>query len=211
MRDVLVFTPVLRLEPETVQALMDLEWEGPLTLCLQRDNPTGDGREDHWHQYERARELFLAGPYEAMLVIESDIVPPRDVLKRLAALEADCAYGVYRFRASNVVNVFERYPVPQPRNMGQTLSAKPRLLRAACRAGVTACSGGGLGVILIRRRVLEAIAFRIDGRRGPHCDTFFNKDVLAHGFSQKADMRLVCGHIDEDGTVLWPDLPEVGR
>ena len=30
-------------------------------------------------------------------------------------------------------------------------------------------------------------------------------DVFAAGYSMKASTRVLCGHIDEDGTVLWPE------
>ena len=151
VKDVLVFTPILRLEPETVQALASLEWESPLSFLLQRDNPMPDQRDrlkvgvmNHLHQFQRGREMFLAGSYDAMLVIESDIIPPVDALKKLAALDADCAYGVYRFRASNAINIYERYKQPA-RNMGESLSAHPRRLNAAVKAGITPCSGAGFG------------------------------------------------------------------
>ena len=91
---------------------MALEWEGALSLLLQRDNPTGNAYADHLHQYQRGREAFLNGPYEAMLVIESDVIAPVDTLWRLeglGGLGADVAYGVYVFRAGGVVNVLERY------------------------------------------------------------------------------------------------------
>lgn len=200
-RDVLVFTPVYRLEPETVAAVLALEWDGPLTWLFQRDNPTGSGRENILHQYVRGREVFLAGRWDAMLVVESDIIPPADTLVRLAALEADVAYGVYRFRRTNVLNVFERYP-GNARNEGESLSIHPALLVEARRKGVIPCSGGGLGCTLIRRHVLEAIAFR--NEENGACDTPFNRDVLRGGFGQMADMRVVCGHKDEFGEVLWP-------
>jgi len=204
INDVLIFTPVLRLEAETVQALMALEWDGPVSFLLQRDNPTGDGKKDHLHQYRRARKTFLQGPWDAMLIIESDLVPPPDTLKKLAALQSDCSYGVYRFRVSNVINIFEKYP-GKSKNLGQSLSIKKPLLKRAVALGKYPCSGAGLGCILIRRQVLESLDFRLE-RNMAHCDTYFNQDVLQAGFTQMADFTVICGHKDLDGVVLWPEL-----
>lgn len=201
MMRVQVFTPVYRLEPETVSSILALRWDGPLTWVLQRDNPHDDGRLNILHQYQTGRARFLAGDDDAMLIIESDIIPPPDALEKLAALRADVAYGVYRFRASDVINIFERYP-GEPRNEGESLSLHPRKLRRALSAGRTACSGGGLGCVLIRRHVLKEIDFRLG--EAAHCDTYFNRDVLRAGYSQVAEMGVVCGHKREDGVILWP-------
>lgn len=201
VRDVMVFTPVLRLEPATVKAIMALEWDGPLTLVLQRDNPAGEKYKDHLHQYQRAREMFLREPFEAMLVIESDIVPPGDTLRRLAALEADVAYGQYPSRCSGHTNVLELYygGKPRARNVGEPLSFRPWLYEAACRQGIVGCSGGGLGVLLIARRVLETVPFvACEG----WCDNRWTSDVYQAGFTMKADMGVRCGHITPEGQVL---------
>jgi len=205
IRDVLVFTPVLRLEAETVKALFALEWDGPLSVLFQRDNPIGHPKLDHFHQYRRGRETFLAGSYDAMLVVESDIVPPPETLKRLVAVDADVAYGCYLFRSVRpVVNVFERYP-GQARNMGESLMAEPGLWKAACRQGIVECSGAGLGCVLIKRHVLEAVGFRLDDPTGvatAHCDTFWTMDVYQAGYSMLADTGVLCEHIDVDGSVM---------
>lgn len=197
---------MLRLEPETVRALMALEWEGPLSLLLQRDNPTGDPVRDHLHQYRRGREIFLAGPYDALLAIEADVIPPAETLQRLAALDADLAYGCVAFRSGppHVANVLQRYP-GQARNIGESLSLWPNLWDEAQRLGVVDCSGSGLACVLIRRHVLEAIDFR-EAEGGVYCDLQWTKDVYAAGFSMKADVRLVAGHIDIDGSILYPEL-----
>lgn len=200
---VFVFTPIYRIEPETVRALLMLSWSGPLTLHLQRDNPHVDGRENITHQYQAGRRAFLAGPYDAMLVIESDIIPPPDSLERLAALKADVAYGHYVFRTTAVSNIFERYP-GAPRNEGESLSVWPAKYKEAKRRGVVACSGAGLGCALIKRHVLERFEFRHPADDGGYCDTWFNRDVLRAGMVQRADMNLMCGHKDADGRVLWP-------
>jgi hypothetical protein len=206
IKDVLIFTPMYRLEVETVTALMGLDWEGALSLLIQRDNPSGDPKADHLHQYQRGREAFLMGRYEAMLVVESDIIPPADALKRLAALNADVAYGVYQFRNAELINVFELYPVPfPPQHTGDSLSCRPYLLQRALREGKFPCSGGGLGICLIRRSVLERIEFRND-QNEQFCDSAFTEDVLHGAFRQVAEMKVVCGHKDVDSEVQWPNL-----
>ncbi len=211
IKDVMVFVPVYRLEPRTMQAVMELEWDGVITRVFQTDNPTADGVYNHLHQYTRGRESFLAGRYDAMLIIEHDIVPPKDTLKKLAALSVDMAYGVYIFRDkhSNTVNIFERYPDnngERARNTGESLSCKPWLMWRAIRERKWPCSGGGLGCILIRRRVLEKISFRMEDGHG-YCDTPFTDEAYTAGFSMAADMTVLCEHIEKDGTIYKPKLP----
>jgi hypothetical protein len=177
IKDVLVFTPVWRLEPETVIAVMEMRhhWDGPLTFMWQSDNryrigaERADGIANHLHQYQRGREMFLAGTYQALLVIESDIIPPPDTLKRLAAVDADVAYGCYLFRNNRapVINIFEKYPDKggkRARNVGEPLTSRG-LWDWALKEGVIDCSGGGLGVALIKRKVIEALEFPVLCRR----------------------------------------------
>ena len=206
IRDVLVFTPIFRLEPEAVKGIMGLVWPGPLSLLMQRDNPhEGDGVANHLHQYQRGRDHFLKGDYDAMLVIESDIIPPANTLGHLAALAADVAYGCYMLRAAPaqpVVNVFEKYPKPA-RNQGESLTVRG-LWAQAVRQGIVECSGGGLGCTLIARHVLEAIPFRM-GETRTWCDHYWTRDVYQAGYTMKADTTVQCGHKCPDGLVLWPE------
>jgi hypothetical protein len=213
--DVMVFCPVYRLEPQTVQALLALEpGEAAVTLVLQRDNPrrTDDARADgfhnHQHQYERGRELFLAGRYDAMLVVESDMIPPPDTLARLTALPCDVAFGCYAFRQGdhhvNIVERRDRWPA-QVRSMGGVLTATEGLWQAAMAQGVIDCSGSGLGCTLIRRHVLEAAPFGGDPHGG-FFDFGWTQTVATQGWRMMADCNLHCGHVDEDGTVLWPEV-----
>lgn len=215
MKSVFVFTPLYRFEPETREALFALEWDGPIAWHLQRDNPFDDGRMNITHQYQEGRKAFLASGYDGLLVIESDIIPPADTIRRLAALlerGADAAYGHYVFRNQKhaVSNIFERYP-GTPRNEGESLSVWPRKYEAAMRAGIVPCSGAGLGCVLLKRHVLERFDFWHKQDDGGHCDVWFNRDVLRAGLVQMADMFLMCGHKCIDGTVLWPKGHELAH
>jgi hypothetical protein len=206
VKDVLVFTPVLRLEPETVRSIFALEWAGALSFLLQRDNPTGNPYRDHLHQYQRGREAFLASSYDSLLIVESDVILPKDALQRLAALECDLAYGCYLYRDGQVVNVLERYKDwPEPvRNPGESLSIR-HLWHAAQQKGVIDCSGGGLGCILISRSVIEQMPF--DDKYTFGGKQFFDFPwtcaVYDAGYRMIADCDVQCGHIDRDGTELW--------
>lgn len=218
MNNVLVFTPVYRLEPETVRSVFALEWAGAISFLLQRDNPTGNPYLDHLHQYQRGREMFLRGDYDSLLIIESDVIVPRDGLKRLAALDVDMAYGCYVYRDSFVVNILERYAAwpEQPRNPGESLSIREQwdktvakglihhLLGASKYSGTIDCSGSGLGCVLIKRHVIEAVPFddemTMNGTQ--FCDFPWTCRVYDQ-FHMQADLDVQCGHVDKDGTELW--------
>ena len=210
IKDVMVFCPVYRLEPETVDAIFALEWDGPITYHFQRDNPLTfptereTGVRNHLHQYQRGRDMFLRGDYDAMLVIESDIIPPPDTLKRLAAIDTDCAYGAYLFRGGNIVNIMERYS-EGALNVGESLTVRGKW-EDARKQGVIDCSGAGFGCILIKRHVLEDINFRASvlSTARVHCDSYFTCDVYEAGYKMKADCNIICGHKDTDGSIIWP-------
>jgi hypothetical protein len=214
IKDVMVFCPVYRLEPETVDAIFALEWDGPITYHFQRDNPyvmgvdyeteRETGVRNHLHQYQRGRDLFLRGDYDAMLVIESDIIPPPDALKRLAAIDTDLAYGAYLFRVSPVVNIMERYQ-EGALNIGESLTVRGKWEWAKAQ-GVVPCSGAGFGCVLIKRHVLEAVEMRVSTLPSArvHCDSWFTCDVYERGFRMMADCGVICGHKKEDGEIIWP-------
>ncbi len=220
VKDVMVFTPVLRLESETVRSLFAQEFEGAVSFLMQRDNPSGNPYADHLHQYQRGREMFLAGTYDAMLIVESDIILPVDALKRLAALDCDVAYGCYVYRDGRVVNLLEEYAPdggPGPKkvkiqmpgqgtraNPGESLSVR-HLWKAAQKLGVIEVSGSGLGCVLIRREVIQKVPFEEKYTRNNQGFFDFPWTCAVHeaGYRMMADTEVQCGHVDRDGTELW--------
>jgi len=197
---ILVFTPIKNLYLNTLVAIHQMEWPDPITWVQWRDNPDLDGRVNVVKAYNAGRALCLAG-WDALLCIENDILPPRNTLQRLAAVEADVIYGLYCYRApGHTWNI--------SRN-GAHLSAHPELARLAW-GKVGEAEGYGLGCTLIHQRVLEQIEFRLVEGDSLHCDSHFADDVKAAGFRQAADLGVCCGHIVNHYRIVWPDVEQPG-
>lgn len=214
---VLLACPTYRLERETVESLLALRAQGQaVDLWIGTDNPhpvTPDaGAKNMLHQLSRARRVFLQEEYEALMIVESDVIPPPYALDRLSqVLEegADVAYGVYRLRYRDrpgeptCVNVLHRLS-PEPggcKGVGSPMP--PESLQSS---PVVPVSGSGLGCILISRKVVEEIPFRWEGVAHP--DHYFTRDVWREGFDQRADLRVRCGHKTPAGQILWPEQNE---
>ena len=99
---VLAYCPVAPTTPKvygrTVQSIFGLYWPAPLDVVFGREDhpdPERAGYLNVLDKYDRAREMALAGGYDALLTIEADMIVPPLALARLARVEADVAYGLY--------------------------------------------------------------------------------------------------------------------
>ena len=200
---VLLVCPTLRLEERTVRAITHLQWTAPIDFYFTRDNPYSQdvqrGYYNIWHNMTKARQTFLNGNYDAMLVIESDILPPPETLIKLACVDADVSGGLYVMRhGTPVPNAFVYVPAQDDPG---TFYSREEL--AASWGGVIRANGVCLGCALIRRHVLEQITFRMHAHCAP--DWTFMTDCNHAGFVTACDTSVQCGHIRPDGVALWPD------
>lgn len=87
-------------------------------------------------------------------------------------------------------------------------TSEPRHARAAW-GRIADVEGIGLGCTLIRRPVLEFVDFRLpdDLAEGTCCDWMFAFDCKRLGFTQRAHLGVVCGHLPQHPSSgsLWPD------
>jgi hypothetical protein len=157
-------------------------------------------------QYNKARAMVLAGGYDALLCVESDMIVPPDTLTRLVACESDVAYGLYVFRHTK--HTWSAYTSLADAT-GRSLSDDADEARSKWGA-VLDVAGVGLGCTLVKRNVLEQIDFRLapDAPDKTACDWLFSIDCQANGFAQRCDTGLVCGHQSYKPypMVLWPDI-----
>lgn len=174
------------------------------------DNPFFDnnGRHNIAHNYNKARQFVLDNGYDALMTVEADMILPSDALTKLLATGADVAYGLYCFKATSTWSAFTELDMDH----GRSLRKDEEKAKEAW-GKVIPVAGVGHGCTVIRRNVLEKIAFRTDETR-PHVhnDWCFAYDCQQEGFSQVCDLSVVCGHISTKPSprVIWPD-PDMPR
>jgi hypothetical protein len=193
-----------RIYPRTLASILELRVAN-CEILLHREDMQIE-TESRWSmenitaKYNRARDLVLAGGYDALLTVEADMILPRNAVQRLLTVEADVAYGLYVSRRHK--HYWLAFSELGPENKGRSLSEDPERARESW-GQVVETAGVGMGCTLIHRRVLERIPFRrvIDGMSN---DWYFALDCQAAGFRQAHDLGVICGHIDGEA-VYWPE------
>ncbi len=163
------------------------------------DDPQAHRYDNCTRKYEQARRIALAESYDALMFVDDDQVVPLDAYQRLAALNVDVAYGLTVWR--NAPHAWSAVLAADGDDHITTVDMAG--LTAQLWGQVIDVHGCGFFCTLFRRHVLEQVVFE---RRGRHCaDWYFDQDCDRLGFSRKADLSVVCGHITDDPPgVLWP-------
>lgn len=173
-------------------------------MLIGLDNPyPGERHRNTLHQYQSARTFVLSGGYDALLTIEHDMIVPPDALIKLWETDAPVVYAPYVLRhGMEVCNVLTY--VAGSKNIGESISRLSIQEREQIFKQTTIpCSGVGFGCTLIRREVLERFEFH-DSTGNPAPDMGLAVDCQREGIKQAARMDAVCGHINDNGLVLWP-------
>lgn len=198
---VLIYTPTYgdgprleMMESVSLQTFTDYDhevsWNNPLP---ERDNANVVA------EYQRAREMCLAGGYDALLTIEHDMIIPPNTIEKLYNTDAPVVYGVYMLRhGTPTLNAWQYV---NNRNLGMSLSLYPNEVKKAHSQGWIEVCGTGWGCTLIRREVLERLTIHSAGGKDAG-DLTFSTECLRNGFRQIARFDVPCGHILPDGKVL---------
>ncbi len=214
IKHVLVFCPMSptmpRLWGRTVQSLFKLQSE---TIGIEYwfrgwDNPHDYPYENVAHNYNVAKEVTLTLGLDALLTVECDMIIPANTVDRLAAAEADIAYGLYVWRHGR--REWSAY-TELTALKGKSISKNPEAARAAW-GKVIDVAGVGQGCTLIRRDALEKIEFGLwpGTPQAVSSDWMLALDAQRLGFTQRCDLGVVCGHQSYEPwpQVIWPDPEE---
>lgn len=190
-----------RLHPLTAAAIEKLEWP-TMPIVYGRNDAATHHYADLCAKHNEARAMVLQGGYDALFLVEADMVIPPDALRKLAALDAPVAYSLYVSRHPKHEWLALTRLSP---NDHEYVSDDPDYARHWFGDGTQAIEtcGAGMGCTLIQRDVLRKLAFRLNG--GNADDWTFAMDCVAYGIPQFTHTGVVCGHIAGD-VVLWPDV-----
>lgn len=162
-------------------------------------------------QYQKARLRTLNESFDALLTIEDDMVIPSDAIVKLADVPyADIVYGVYLFKMEAPPPLLNINRFEHLNKRGKSLSYFPTEMEQAWEQKIIRCSGMGQGCMFVKRKVLEKIEFTSPPHPDYYPDGPFANDCQRYGFSQYAHFGVECGHIQADGSVLWPHLHDPG-
>jgi hypothetical protein len=183
-----------------------------VTLVFDRTQNANPG---HRHRYDihclkvnRARNMALEGKYEALFSLDDDMLIPPMALHDLLAVGADVAYGLAVWR-----NAPHQWTAVLSLKWGDidTLDLHPDSARRLWGVPLETM-GCGFHCTLIRRPVLEEIAFYRDGPGAADWGLAF--DAREKGFTQVTHTGVVCGHCEPiTDEIYWPDIdaPQLWR
>ena len=159
-----------------------------------------NSRERITNGYNKLREIFLNGDYEYLMIIESDIIPPKHIIESLMEHDKDVCCATYMIGRKG-----ERHPcLFKPglikRKVGSIYIKMVDHHQAKELDGdLWEVKGmSGMGCHLIKRKVLEKLSFHHGVSH--HCDAEFHNDLHKEGIEDYIDTGILCKHygkIDE--------------
>ncbi len=205
-----------QLQAETVKSVFTQQWDDPdgldtMFVWGQDIRPDETRFAAVTRKYQYLRDVFLAGPWDALLTVEQDMLLPPDALMRLRGIVeqgADIAYALYvwRYDGHHWWNAHPLLTLANHEHRWASMSHLPDQARRLWGQCVRV-SGLGLGCTLLPRSTVERLPFR-QIQHDHSCDTVLALDAQAAGLTQIADLGCVCGHRMDDHRVIWPDPNE---
>ena len=134
------------------------------------------------------REKILTGDYDYFLSLEQDVIPPKDIIKKLLKTGKKVISGLYFYIVDSelVPMAWQRYDEKNGVRLKLEDVEENKLIEV-----ITA----GLGCCLIHRSVLEKVKFRYVEEREPFDDVWFCEDVREIGEKVYLNTSVKCRHL----------------
>ncbi|MBW3023087.1 glycosyltransferase family 2 protein [Candidatus Woesearchaeota archaeon] len=155
--------------------------------------------------------------YDYFLSLEQDVIPPKDIIKRLLSHNKKIISAVYYMVMDDSSEQallwkfvegkeLEEFIKKQPHLKHEIENIKQKNFRMTRRYNkeevpknqiikIAAC---GLGAVLIHKDVLKNIIFRSQEGKMAYDDMFFSQDALQNGFEIFTDTSVICKHLQDE-------------
>lgn len=132
--------------------------------------------------------------YDFMLHLESDIIPPHDIIERLLIYKKKIISGMYMINFGKDSHLMlmnkEKYSIQYKNVQRSNFYNDFKFIDGKIHQVYTA----GLGCILIHRSILNQIPFRYVEGNNAHADTYFSMDLDKLQIPQFIDTSILCEH-----------------
>ena len=177
-----------------------------------------NSREALTNSQNKIRGIFLEGNYDYLLMIESDLLVPRDTIKRLLSWDKPLVGSVYNIgrQGQFIPCIFlddvkkQGFKGTRPLGVkeidGKKTYIKSEIVEFLNRGGIQKCHGCGLGCTLIKREVIEDVgAFWCDERMtDKHSDVYFYLDCSRKNIPVYVDTTILVPHYPS----AWEDVKD---
>jgi len=156
--------------------------------------------------HETCRLYALDHNYDYLLHLETDVIPPYDVIERLLWNNKKVVSGVYDiFHGKSrkaMIQISEKLDrsVHSYRTVPFIEHEEPLFFDGTTKQVYHA----GLGCTLIRKSILEKIPFRFEKKSIFHADTWFANDCFLRDVSVFVDTSITCKHLNQ----TWLDVAD---
>ncbi|MCX6250722.1 MAG: hypothetical protein NTX61_08220 [Bacteroidetes bacterium] len=139
--------------------------------------------------------------YDYWLSLETDMIPPIDIIQRLLSLHAPVAAAVYFIGQGDTSELMIQQVEP--------LTPAPVAFPLTQKEGFLAMTGHpepvyhpGLGCALIRADVLKQVNFYVTAHDRSHADSYFYADLYRLNIPVILDTSIICTHYNSD----WQEI-----
>jgi len=157
------------------------------------------------------RDKVLKEDYDYFMCIESDLIPPRDIIERLMSHNLPSVGCIYLIGYADSDSqpprpcLFGLRPGKDGNDGIGTYNLPPAEGFGMFGTGVKQIHGCGLGATLIKRNILERIRFWYDLREPvKHSDVLYYMDIHNEGIPNYVDTDLIIPHYNSK----WDDVTD---
>jgi GT2 family glycosyltransferase len=146
--------------------------------------------------HNKCREYALNNGFDYILHLETDVIPPMDVIERLMKNKKKVCAGMYDifYGSSRKLMVQLSEPFDRTIRAYRTVEFLEESEPLFMTGGVEKVFHAGLGCVLIRKDVLAAVEFRAEAGVDYHPDTWFANDCFQLKIPIFVDTTVMCEH-----------------
>lgn len=152
--------------------------------------------------HEALRFMAIKGKYDFMLHLESDIIPPHDIIERLLVHQKQVVSASYFIGQGEDSHLMVQEIEDRGELMRETRNVENGqdiMLMDGKLKQVYAC---GLGTMLIHKSVFEKVKFRWEEGAPVHPDTYFANDLNILDIKQYLDTSILVEHRNQTWTTV---------